>query len=38
MEMGKAEIETGKVAVSMPITARLLWEKNRRYLKETTKK
>ncbi|HWZ35270.1 MAG TPA: hypothetical protein VNW51_03885, partial [Mucilaginibacter sp.] len=32
--MANAEINTGKVAVSVPITARLLWEKNRRYKKE----
>lgn len=36
MAMVKAEIETHKVAVSIPITARLLWEKNRRYLKAKT--
>lgn len=36
-DMVKAEMETHKTAVSMPITARLLWEKNRRYLKATGK-
>jgi hypothetical protein len=30
-DMANAEINTGKIAVSMPITARLLWEKDRRY-------
>ncbi|MGN6180444.1 MAG: alpha-1,2-mannosidase [Mucilaginibacter sp.] len=30
-DIANAEINAGKVAVSMPITARLLWEKNRRY-------
>lgn len=35
--MARAEINTNKVAVSMPITARLLWEKDRRYKKQNTK-
>ena len=36
-DMAKAEISTGKVAVSVPITARLLWEKDRRYKKRAAK-
>jgi hypothetical protein len=32
-DMAKAEISTNKIAVSMPITARLVWDKDRRYKK-----
>lgn len=35
--MAWVELNTNKVAVSMPITARLLWEKDRRYKKQNTK-
>jgi hypothetical protein len=31
LPMANAEISTNKIALSMPITARLLWEKDRRY-------
>jgi hypothetical protein len=31
MAMAEAEINTSKIAVSIPITARLLWEKDRRF-------
>jgi hypothetical protein len=35
IEMAQTEINTNKVAVSMPITARLLWEKDRRFKKKS---
>ncbi|MDB5005193.1 MAG: hypothetical protein JWQ34_3418 [Mucilaginibacter sp.] len=35
IEMAQTEINTNKVAVSIPITARLLWEKDRRFKKKS---
>jgi hypothetical protein len=35
--MANAEVNTGKIPVSAPITARLLWEKDRRFKKQQTK-
>jgi hypothetical protein len=37
VDMAKAEISTNKIAESMPITARLLWEKDRRFKKTNNK-